>query len=164
MNYPTSSDLYQYLNDELSGAELERMLIYLRDNAEGQALVSRARRLMKSEGGWENEKPEVLSIDRARSLMPDHTQKARCPHCGKPITPFKRPLGSQRWMNLAWMLVALASFALSFVFRRYFMQFLAVTVLAGVQGLVELRATKTQILIYKALQKEDSGKIHQHSG
>ena len=165
VNYPTSSDLYQYLNDELTGAELERMLVFLKTSPEAQALVIRARRLMKRDGGWENEKVASRDIDRARSLMGGGSKKAACPHCGKPITAFKKPLNSQKWTNLAWVLAAAASFALSFVFRRYFMQFLVVTVLAGVKALVELRATKTQILIYKSLSNEDKSqqRLHQHS-
>ena len=52
------------------------------------------------------------------------------------------------------------SFALSFVFRRYFMQFLVVTVLAGVKWVVEMRASKTQIMIYRALAEEPQEHTH----
>jgi len=57
---------------------------------------------------------------------------------------------------LAALLVLAASFALSFVLRRYFMQCLAVSVLCGVKAVVEMRALKTQVLIYKALSEERS--------
>ena len=166
VNYPDTGDLYRYLNDELTGTELERMLAFLRDNEEGQTLVKNARRLMQSDGGWENENLDPKDIHRAGSLMSGTSQSALCPHCGKPVTSFKKPLSAQRWANLAWLALALAAFALSFIFRRYFMQFLVVTVLAGVKALVELRATKTQILIYKALSDEQDShqqRLHQHS-
>ena len=166
VNYPGITDLYRYLNDELAGGELERMLAFLRDNEEGQTLVRNARRLMQSEGGWENETIHPDDLRRARSLMSGPSKNALCPHCGKPITAVKKPLSAQRWTNLAWLTLAVGAFALSFVFRRTFMQFLVVTVLAGVKGLVEMRATKTQILIYKALSEEHDSqqhRLHQHS-
>ena len=164
--YPSSSELYRYLNDELAGAELERMLAFLRHDEEGQILVKNARRLMQSKGGWETEPVPSAELHRAKSLMKAPSKSALCPHCGKPITAFKKPLSAQRWLNLAWMALALGAFALSFVFRRYFMQFLALTVLAGVKALLEMRATKTQILIYKALSEDDDSqqhRLHQHS-
>ena len=160
LNYPSSADLNRYLQDELEGPELERMLVFLRGSVEGQALVTRARRLMESESGWENEKVAPESLSRAKSLMRGPSQSTQCPHCGKSITPFKRSLGPQKWTNLAWFLLALGGFLLSFVFRHYFIQFLVVTVLAGVKAIVEMRATRTQILIYKALTEDTA---HGHS-
>jgi hypothetical protein len=62
--------------------------------------------------------------------------------------------------------LALISFGLSFVVRHYFMQFLAVTLLAGVKAIVDWRSAKTQILIYRALSAEpgpEQHRLHQHS-
>ena len=84
-----------------------------------------------------------------------------CPHCGKPITPFKKPLTSQRFWNAVWMLSAAAALGLSFVAPRYFVQWVALAVLFGVKFIIDQRATKTQILIYKALA-EDSESFHRH--
>ena len=164
-NAPSSWDLYRYLNDELEGAELERVLAFLKDNAEGQDLVTRARELMQSEGGWENEAVPSESVKKVKALMRGG-KKTSCPHCGGPITPFKKPLKAQAWAVAGWLILATAAFVLSFFVRRYFMQFLAAAVLAGVKAIVELRAAKTQILIYKALSDTTGGtehRLHHHS-
>jgi hypothetical protein len=102
---------------------------------------------------------------KAKDLVPGKGAKcAPCPHCGKPITPFKKgPSPAEAWWWLAASGVALA---VSFMVPRYFMQFLAVMLLCGIKAIVELRARKTQILIYKALQDEGveaRGRGH-HSG
>ncbi len=86
-----------------------------------------------------------------------------CPHCGKPITAFKKPLASQRVWNALWLSAAIAAFAMSFVFPRYFFQYVALTVLFGVKWIVDQRATKTQILIYKALQDDSESFHRQHT-
>lgn len=160
VNYPASIDLYRYLNDELEGAELERLLAFLKKNEEWQALVSRARQILSEEEGWKNENVPPDMIRKAQALMGSKTKSASCPHCGKPITPFKTPLSSQQWMNRAWLALTLGSLALSFVIHRYFIQCLVVTALAGMKCIVEMRATKTQILIYKALTATDGPEHH----
>jgi hypothetical protein len=80
--------------------------------------------------------------------------RADCPHCGKPITPFKKPVKRLALTSLLWLGLSLLGFGLSFVFPHYFMQCLALGVLAGAKWIVDQRALKTQILIYKALQEE----------
>ena len=162
-HYPEPLELYRYLTDELQGGELEKMLNFLRNNEEGQVLVRSAREIMEKESGWEKESvpPDWIKVAKK---MGAKSQNTVCPHCGKPFTPFKKPLASQKWMNLAWLVLAAASFALSFVFRRYFMQFLVASTLAGIKAIVELRATKTHILIYKALSDEPSQyRLQDHS-
>ena len=182
--YPSPEVLYDYLTDELKGPELERMLAFLRNNSEAQQLISKSREIMDSESGWENEKVPQALLNQAKSLMRPRSLRSRhsaaalkallrqknaagvCPHCGKLITPFKRPLHSQQWKNVLWFGLAVLSFALSFVLRRFFYQFLAATLLFGFKWIVEQRATKTQIMIYKALS-DDTGsernRLHEHS-
>jgi len=98
--------------------------------------------------------PEPL-VARAKALMPGRPG-VPCPHCGKPITPFKKPLRSQRLWNALWLALAAGSFALSFAFPGYFVQCVAAGFLFGVKWIVDQKAAKTQILIYKALQEEGS--------
>ncbi len=91
-----------------------------------------------------------------------------CPHCGKKITSFKKPLSRQYLWNALWLVTAAAGLGLSFVFKRYFLQFLVVSLLAGFKWIVDQKAMKTQILIYKALKEESespsrSRDLHQHS-
>lgn len=164
--YPDAGVLYAYLADELKGGELERFVELLKNDAETQSLVSRARELFEASGGWEGEKVPSELVQRAQGLMKPKGPSGSCPHCGKPITPFKKPLSAQRWIGAAWLLLAAAAFGLSFVFRFYFMQCLAVALLAGIKGVLEMRAMKTQILIYKALSDDagsEQGRLHRHS-
>ena len=102
----------------------------------------------------ERKEPPRAAVERAKALMTGRPGAA-CPHCGKPITPFKRPLQNQRLWNALWLLLAAGSFALSFVFRGYFIQWIALAVLFGVKWIVDQKAAKTQVLIYKALQEKD---------
>lgn len=157
--YPSCEVLYAYLTDELQGPELEKILIFLRNNPEAQQLVSKAREIMESQSGWENEKVPKALLDRAKGLMKQTNVAGSCPHCGKPITPFKKPLWSQRWKNILWLALGAGSFALSFVVHAYFYQFLTATLFFGFKWIVEQRATKTQIMIYKALA-DDSEPTH----
>jgi hypothetical protein len=148
--YPTADDVYRYLNDELHGEELVRMLEFLRSNQEGQTMILRARELFLSEDAGRGEKVSPEAINKAKALMAAGRQ-AQCPHCGKAVTPFKRPLGAQKARNLLWAAMTIAAFALSFAFPRYFMQCLLVAGLAGVKAIVDMKATRTQIMVYKAL-------------
>lgn len=157
--YPSSEVLYAYMTDRLDGTELERMLAFLRQNPEAQELVSKARGLMDSESGWENEIVSTELLDRAKGLMQPKILTGTCPHCGKAITPFKKPLASQRWTNRLWLALGAASFALSFMIHPFFYQFLAAALLFGFKGILDQRATKTQIMIYKALSNE-TGEEH----
>ena len=107
-----------------------------------------------------NEEVPKRLLDRVKKFKP-HASGPSCPHCGGAITPFKKPLAMQRFWNLIWISAAAVSFALSFIFPRYFFQLVALTVLSGVKWIVDQRATRTQILIYKALL-EDSESFHRH--
>ena len=165
-DYPTPLDLYRYVHQQLIGSEFERMLSFLRHNKDGQELVLRAREIMQDDEEWKKESVRPELIQDAKALMGKKTKEVHCPHCGKKITPFKTPPLSQKWRNLAWLFLAVASLGMSFIFRRYFIQCLVVTTLAGVKCIVEMRATKTQILIYKALSDQDPSeqhRLHTHS-
>lgn len=93
------------------------------------------------------------ALKGAKNLMGSQ-RSAACPHCGKAITPFKKPVFAQALWNGLWLAGMLVSFLLSFVFGRFFLQFLAATLLFGVKWIVDQKAMRTQILIYKALQEE----------
>ncbi len=163
--YPDAAALNAYLTDALQGAELERFLGELRNDADLQEVVLRARALMESEG-WEGEMVPAGLVGRAQGLMKESRPSGACPHCGKPITPFKRPPRTQKWKAAGWFLLAAVAFALSFEFSSRFMQFLVIALLAGIKGIVDLRTMKTQILIYKALSDGEApqeGRLHRHS-
>ena len=98
--------------------------------------------------------PPLEWVQKAKNLF---SKRAiiQCPHCRKPITPFKKPLKTQNLINLFWLALSAASFLCSFVTRRYFFQCLALALFFGIKWAVDQKATKTQILIYKALKDED---------
>ena len=110
------------------------------------------------------EKVPEAALRKAKDLMKGGMV---CPHCGKPITPFKKPLTRQMLWNGLWLGLAVTMFLASFLFRPYFFQFLVLTLLFGFKWILERRSMKTQILIYKALQEEGGGSrlkdLHQHA-
>ncbi len=105
-------------------------------------------------------------VQKAKDLMlPGRPGVGKCPHCGKPVTPFKNGVPSGPW-NQLWFLAAAGALVASFIFHLYFMQFLVLVLLFGFKGIVDQRAQKTKILIYKALSEEEGGKrhrLHQHT-
>ena len=119
---------------------------------------------MKEHLGQTREVPADL-VQKAKDLVPGPRPSAACPHCGKPITPFKKAPAQARW-NLLWLAAAGVSFALSFAVPRYFVQFLVVTLVCAFKWIVERRAMKTQILIYKALSEgegSEGSRLHRHA-
>lgn len=161
--YPDTGELVQFLNNKLKGAELDRMLEHLRVSPEDRALIEKARLLTEAESASaQGEVPRAL-VARAKGLVkPVSKGASSCPHCGKAITPFKGPLAAQKLKNAAWLVGAVVSFGLSFKYPHYFVQFLVVTLLFGVKFIVDQKATKTQILIYKALESDNKAHLHEH--
>ena len=105
-------------------------------------------------------------VQKAKDLMsPSRPGVGKCPHCGKPVTPFKEGAVSGPWEAL-WLIAAGTALTASFFLRPYFMQFLVLALLFGFKGILDQRARKTKILIYKALSGDEDGKrhrLHQHT-
>lgn len=155
---PSDEEFYLFVTDRLRGAALERMFAHLARTPEDQKLVAEARSLLAAGGEAGMGSAPRASVAKAKALM-GRLPEALCPHCGKSITPFKKPPASQARTSSLWLAAAAAAFALSFVFRHYFFQYLVAAVLLGVKGIVEARAAKTQILIYKALKDDPSDRL-----
>lgn len=105
-------------------------------------------------------------VQKAKDLVPGPRQgEGKCPHCGKPVALPKRPARGD-W-NLLWAAASAAAFGLSFYYEEYFFQALAASLIFAFKWIVEWRARKTQILIYKALVDEEhaSGRhrLHRHT-
>ncbi len=158
---PDFDAFYGYCQDELKDEAFQRVQDYIVANPWAQEMVLTAKRLTR-EAGTEKEIPAGLE-SRAKNLKSAASLTGQCPHCGKAITPFKKPLSKQKWLNLGWFVLAIAVYGLSFAFKRYFMQCLVVCLLAAVKGIVEAKATKTQIMIYKAISEEPDGHSHRLS-
>ncbi len=101
----------------------------------------------------EAEEVPAEALRRAKNLM--EGKNVLCPHCKKPITPFKKPQAQQKLWNTLWLGLAGLMLFLSFVFPRYFFQCLALMLLFGFKWVIEQRASRTQVLIYKALKEEE---------
>lgn len=116
--------------------------------------------------GLDRDNPPPEWVVRAKDMFPK-PEAVQCPYCRKPITPFKKSLKTQNLINFLWLALSVAAFAGSFIFRRYFFQCLALSLFFGIKWAIDLKATKTQILIYKALKDEDpdvhSRDLHKHS-
>lgn len=158
--YPSVEDYYRFVTDSFEGPALERMLGHLRDHPEAQELVRTARMLLAASGEAEREKVPPAAMRTAQKLV-GGMPPVKCPHCGQAITPFKKPLVAQKIWTFVWGAGAGVSLIISFVFPYRFMQFLVLTLLFGVKWIVDQRAQKTQILVYKALS-ESATTPHEH--
>src|SRR3989338_990213 len=85
----SAEELYSFIADELDEARYKEVFAKIRGSEENQALVAKARELVGA-------------------------KTALCPHCRKPITPFKTPLKTQRLLNFVWLAAAVLFFAASF--------------------------------------------------
>jgi len=64
-------------------------------------------------------------------------------------TPKKKRLG------LKWLFSAIFFFALSFAFRHYFLQFLAISIVLGFKWVMEGEGAKRVIMIFKGIQEKE---------
>lgn len=59
--------------------------------------------------------------------------------------------------NFKWPTLALISFILSFVFAKYFMQFLILAVIFSLKWVFDTASTRTLIMVYQAWRRKDKG-------
>ncbi len=67
--------------------------------------------------------------------------------------------------GLKWLLGAVFAFALSFVFKQYFVQFLVATLILGFKWVMEGEGARRVVMIFKGMNKEDKAferKISSH--
>ena len=64
----------------------------------------------------------------------------------------KRKTGVMKKINV-YLILAIISFILSFVFQRYFVQFLTATLLLGIKWVSDAKSTKMLVMIYEAWKK-----------
>ena len=163
---PDAEEYYKFIMGKLEGKALSVFLDFLRNDKFAQEIVKKARVLALNEREADNEKVPGDWIKEAKNLLPK-APGIHCPHCGKGITPFKKSVGSQQILNFLWLGVAVVSFGASFYYKHYFYQFLALALFFGIKWIVDRRAARTQVLIYKALKEEgsldNSRDLHKHS-
>jgi hypothetical protein len=132
---PSTEDFYRFVTNDLEGDALQRMVDYLRQNPEDQDFVVQAREVLKNQGEAEGEKVPERWIDRARH----------------PRVPFQKTSAAQKKRLGIYLVCSVVFFLASFLVRRYFVQCLVLSLLSGILWVVERRAFKTQVLIYKSL-------------
>src|SRR3989338_1098015 len=155
---PTAEEFYLFIMDRLDGKAMSAFLAYLRGNSDAQRMVREARKLLETENSSERQMVPQDWMERVKALNLGHSS-ALCPHCRKPITPFRRPIGKQKLQSALWLLSSTTAFLASFYFHRYFYQCLALALFCGIKWIMDRRAIKSQILIYKAL-KDDNESAH----
>ena len=64
----------------------------------------------------------------------------------------KRKPGAMKKINI-YLILAVISFILSFVFQDHFMQFLVATLLLGAKWIADAKSTKMLVMIYEAWKK-----------
>ena len=151
--FPTEKDFYLYLTDQLGETDEKRMLEHLKNNTEDRALVLKARELFFKASEAQSQVVPASSLEKVKALIPGRIQ-ALCPHCHQAITPFKKPLSKQKAFNLLFLVLAGVFFGGSFLFPRFFIQWVALGTLCAIKWIVDQKSTKTQIMIYKALTEE----------
>jgi len=128
--------LSSYLDERLSCSERERVEAHIADcNACLDML------LVAYEASGRNKKYPALLKDRIRNRFGLKQAK-------------KRP-------ELKWLFGSLFFFALSFVFKSYFLQFLLAALILGFKWVMEGEAAKRVIMIFKGVKDQDS---EQHTG
>lgn len=69
------------------------------------------------------------------------------------VKKFKKgKTGIMKRLNI-YLILAIISFILSFMFQNYFVQFLTATLLLGIKWIVDAKSTKMLIMIYEAWKK-----------
>ncbi|MDO8535937.1 MAG: hypothetical protein Q7S30_02885 [Candidatus Omnitrophota bacterium] len=64
----------------------------------------------------------------------------------------KRKAGAMKKINI-YLVLAIISFILSFIFQHYFAQFLTATLLLGTKWITDAKSTKMLVMIYEAWKK-----------
>ena len=91
-----------------------------------------------------------------------------CPHCGNRILLRKNVL---YYLNKnKWLLASITAFVMSFIVKRYFLQFLALAVVLGIKWALDPMRAKTLIMVYDAWKSKrehkkdsaDNSRISRH--
>ena len=98
------------------------------------------------------------SSDEARKRIEDHI--ACCNDCldgaisaHESVKKFRKgKAGIMKKVNI-YLILAIVSFILSFIYRDYFLQFLTATLLLGIKWIADAKSTKMLIMIYEAWKK-----------
>ena len=110
-----------------------------------------------------------LYLDRGlpradREKIEEHL--AKCPLCLDLIVVAQEAVSStSKKFNVKsflskqkWLLVALVSFICSFIFSRYFLQFLVITLIFGIKWAIGPEGARNLVMIFRSMHKEEERK------
>lgn len=132
---PSELELSDYLESRLSKEKEDLLLEHIADCPHCLSLLELAQASAKEKG---KDKPSAEMIRRAKDIIQ------------------KRP-GKKTLFNYKWQILAALAFILSFIFTRYFLQFLILAVVFSLKWIFEAGSTRTLIMIYHAWRKKDHG-------
>jgi len=128
MRCPNERELSSYLDSTLSGAERERIEAHVSNCGRCLDLLTLAHEA--GSGSWEC--PEPLK-EKIKKMLGIRGRKSRA--------------------ELKWLFGTIIMLALSFVFKRYFLQFLTASLILGFKWGVSSEAARRTIMIFKGMQQ-----------
>jgi len=128
MRCPNERELSSYLDSTLSGAEREKIEAHVASCGRCLDLLT----LAHEAGSGLQECPELLK-GKIRKMLGVRERKSRS--------------------ELKWLFGTVIMLALSFVFKRYFLQFLTASLILGFKWAMEGEAARRTIMIFKGMQK-----------
>ena len=132
-NCPSEVELSDYLENRLAQEKENSLLKHIADCPHCLSLLDLAKRAKERI----EEKPSFEMLRRAKSIAGKNNKKVI--------------------LNYRWLIFTLSSFILSFIFPRYFLQFLILAVIFGLKWIFDTGSTRTLIMIYESWRKKDAG-------
>lgn len=101
----------------------------------------------------------IASCNRCLDLLvvayEAHGSSRKCPLILKEKIKARFGIRQKKRGNLKWLIATIFFFALSFVFKRYFLQFLAAAVILGFKWVMEGEGAKRVVMIFKGIQEKE---------
>lgn len=72
------------------------------------------------------------------------------------VKEFKKGKGNMMKKFNIYLILAIVSFSLSFIFQSYFLQFLTATLLLGIKWVADSKSTRMLVMIYEAWKRGDN--------
>lgn len=166
---PSEASLSDYLDRSLTRQQDEKISHHVATCLYCLEQLDQAQRASRARVGRRGPGPSERVIQRAKgiAIRADRQMEGRiCPYCrrvlptlfGDPSRLRRRKVGKRHFIWLkkgSWLVGALLTFALSFVFPRYFLQFLILTAILGGKWIFDTASTRTLIMIYDAWRRRD---------
>lgn len=131
MRCPNEKELSSYLDSAISGAERERIEAHVAGCGKCLDLLTLA---YEAGSGGSQECPEPLK-EKIRKMLGIRQRRSRS--------------------ESKWLFGTIIMLALSFVFKKYFLQFLTASLILGFKWAMEGEAARRTIMIFKGIHKAE---------